>query len=250
MMGRAGGERSAGGAITLARRCVELPLAWCWVRIDEHVGDPLLLNAGWCVSIQAAEDSASTHGRLRGGRVTTATVAECAVKVSHNLGSCQQRIVSTAEWTRPRAGRDPWRPRPAGRRSPGGCSRVLRSGTSASTGIEPNCRVLAEAAAKAHEHLLRAGLAAAVGAVGHRRGEGPPRSWSRCPPQRGGVHEVRDGPCRAAPTGASGALRPSATNEAHHRPAGYRGDASADLRFDALGLSSCTPHPAGRDSAG
>ena len=33
---------------------------------------------------------ASTHGRLRGGRVTTATVAECAVKVSRNLGSCQQ----------------------------------------------------------------------------------------------------------------------------------------------------------------
>lgn len=39
-------------------------------------------------------------------------------------------------------------------------------------------------------------------------------------------------------------------NEAHHRPAGYRGDAFADLRFDALGLSSCTTHPAGRDSAG
>jgi hypothetical protein len=222
----------------MRRTAVDLVL----VRIDEHVGDPLLLNAG-CVSIQAAEDSASTHGRLRGGRVTTATVAECAVKVSRNLGSCQQPNGPV------RAGRDPWRPRPAGRRSPVGCPRVLRSGASASTGIEPDCRVLAEAAAKAHEHRLRAGLAAAVGAVGHRRGEGPPRSWSRCPP-RGGVHEVRDGPCRAAPTGTSGALRPSATNDAHHRPGGYRGDASADLRFDALGLSSCTPHRAGRDSAG
>jgi hypothetical protein len=221
--------RAPRGANTLARACVELPMAWCCVRIGAHAG---------VVTCSFSAQGGAIRGMWLGLRLDAwATsrwprdedhVAHGALNISPILGYVNAVLVEPLNRVTPSGAHvqldgghqgTPVRTS-AGTRTSSVASEELRERHEWGHGAEPNCRVLTEAAAKIvpSTYYARKSRPPSARSVTHGA---TTAGMKRVLTERCGVHGVRNGPCRAAATGASGApLRP-VTADAHRRPAGH-----------------------------